>query len=75
MYKVKSDYNFTAMLACQGYAQRPGNDCGPTFAPVCRIESQRILMAIACHYDWDIIMLDVKTVFLQRPIDTPTCVR
>ena len=75
VYKVKSDYTFKARLVCQGYAQRPGIDCGATFAPVCRIESQRILMAIACHYDWDIIMLDVKTAFLQSPIDTPTYVR
>ena len=75
VFKVKSDYTFKARLVCQGYAQRPGIDCGATFAPVCRIESQRILMAISCHYDWDIIMLDVKTAFLQSPIDTPTYVR
>eukprot|EP00903_Cladosiphon_okamuranus_P017944 g16511.t1 len=75
VFKVKSDYTFKARIVCQGYAQRPGIDCGATFAPVCRIESQRILMAIACHYDWDIIMLDVKTAFLQSPIDAPTYVR
>ena len=75
VFKVKSDYTFKARLVCQGYAQRPGIDCGATYAPVCRIESQRILMAIACHHDWDIIMLDVKTAFLQSPIDTPTYVR
>ena len=73
--KVKSDYTLKARLVCQGYAQRPGIDCGATYAPVCRIESQRILMAIACHHDWDIIMLDVKTAFLQTHIDTPTYVR
>eukprot|EP00752_Nemacystus_decipiens_P010633 g9470.t1 len=75
VFKVKSNYTFKARLVRQGYAQRPGIDCGATFAPVCRIESQRILMAIACHYDWDIIMLDVKTAFLQSPIDAPTYVR
>ncbi len=75
VFKVKSDYTFKARVVCQGYAQRPGIDCGATFAPVCRIESQRILMAIACHYDWDIIMMDVKTAFLQSPIDAPTYVR
>eukprot|EP00752_Nemacystus_decipiens_P006651 g5979.t1 len=75
VFKVKSNYTFKARLVCQRYAQRPGIDCGATFAPVCRIESQRILMAIACHYDWDIIMLDVKTAFLQSPIDAPTYVR
>ena len=67
VYKVKSDYTFKARLVCQGYAQRPGIDCGATFAPVRRIESQRILMAIACYHDWDIVMLDVKTAFLQAP--------
>eukprot|EP00903_Cladosiphon_okamuranus_P017600 g16211.t1 len=75
VFKVKSDYTFKARVVCQGYAQRPGIDCGATFAPMCRIESQRILMAIACHYDCDIIMMDVKTAFLQSPINAPTYVR
>ena len=50
----------------QGWSQRPGIDCGATFAPVCRIESQRLLLAISTQHDWDIYMLYVKRVFLQR---------
>ncbi|CAN0028815.1 unnamed protein product, partial [Sphacelaria rigidula] len=42
-----------------------GFDCGSTFAPVCRLESQRILLAIATAKNWPIIALDVQTAFLN----------
>ncbi|CAN0030647.1 unnamed protein product, partial [Sphacelaria rigidula] len=45
--------------------QRHGFDCGSTFATVCRLESQRILLAIATAKNWPIIVLDVQTTFLN----------
>lgn len=72
VYKVKSDFTFKARIVCQGWSQRPGIDCGATFAPVCRIESIRVLLAIATQFDWDIYMCDVQSAFLQSPIDQPT---
>ena len=69
VYKVKSDFTFKARLVVQGWSQRPGIDCGATFAPVCRIENQRLLLAISTQRDWDIGMLDVKSAFLQSKID------
>ena len=59
----------------QGWSQRPGIDCGATFAPVCRIESQRLLLAISIQHDWDIYMLDVKCAFLQSKIDEEVFVK
>ena len=53
-YKVKSDFTFKSRRVVQGWPQRPGIDCGAMFAPVCRIESQRLLMAISTQHDWDI---------------------
>lgn len=46
-YKVKSDFSFKARLVVQGRSQRPDMDCGETFTPVCRTESQRLLLAIS----------------------------
>ena len=59
----------------QGWSQRPGIDCGATFAPVCRIESQRLLLAISTQHDWDIYMLDVKSALIQSKIDEEVFVK
>ena len=59
----------------QGWSQRPGIDCGATFAPVCRIESQRLLLAISTQHDWDIYTLDVKSAFPQSIIDEEAFVK
>ena len=59
----------------QEWSQRSGIDCGATFAPVCRIEIQRLLLAISTQHDWDIPMLDVKSAFLQSKIDEEVFVK
>ncbi|CAM9567978.1 unnamed protein product [Sphacelaria rigidula] len=64
VYKVKADGLSTARLVVQGWAQHDF-DCGSTFAPVCRLESQRILLAIATAKKWPVIALDVRTAFLN----------
>ena len=38
------------------------------FAPVCRIGSQRVLIAIACQHDWPVYQVDVQVAFLQNKI-------
>lgn len=53
---VKSDFSFKARKVRQGWSQRPGIDCGAVFAPVCRIESMPILLAIATRFHWDVTM-------------------
>ena len=63
VYKVKADGRFKARLVVQGWSQRHGFDCGSTFAPVCRLESQRILRAIATEKNWPVTALDVQTAF------------
>ncbi|CAM9734587.1 unnamed protein product, partial [Sphacelaria rigidula] len=44
---------------------RYGVDSGSTFAPVCRLRSQRLLLAIVTAKSWPILALDVQTVFLD----------
>jgi hypothetical protein len=54
-----------ARLVAQGYTQIEGVDFDETFAPVARLESIRILLSIACHLDFKLYQMDVKSAFLN----------
>ena len=69
VYKVKPDSTFKARLVALGWSQVPGKDCGSTFSPVCRLQSIRMVLAIAAEQDLEVIQLDVKTVFLYADIE------
>ena len=43
-----------------------GIDYDETFAPVARMESIKILLALACHLKFKLYQMDVKTAFLNR---------
>jgi hypothetical protein len=43
-------------------------DFDETFAPVARLESIRILLAYATHYDFKLYQMDIKSVFLNGRI-------
>ena len=43
-----------------------GVDYDETFAPVARMESIRIVLALACHLKFKLYQIDVKTAFLNR---------
>ncbi|CAN0469558.1 unnamed protein product [Hapterophycus canaliculatus] len=58
-----------ARLVVHGFGQRHGIDCGGTFAPVCRISSQRTLLCIAASKVLHVEHLDVKTAFLYAPVE------
>ena len=53
----------------RGYSQEAGIDYDKTFSPVCRIGSQRILLAIACEHDCPIYQVNVQVASLQSPIE------
>ena len=53
-----------ARLVVQGYSQIEGVDYDETFSPVARMESIKILLALACHLKFKLYQKDVKTVFL-----------
>ncbi len=65
VYRVKTDGRFKARVVVQGWGQQHGIDCFTTFAPVCRIGSQRLLLAIAASKGWPVIAMDVQTAFLN----------
>ncbi|KAH9782035.1 Integrase catalytic domain-containing protein [Citrus sinensis] len=54
-----------ARLVAQGYNQEEGIEFDETFAPVARLESTRMLLAFACHKDFILFQMDVKSAFLN----------
>ena len=45
--------------------QQPGIDFEEVFAPVARLESVRLLLALAAHRGWSVHHMDVKSAFLN----------
>nr|GEW86229.1 retrovirus-related Pol polyprotein from transposon TNT 1-94 [Tanacetum cinerariifolium] len=58
-----------ARLVALGYNQQEGIDYDETYAPVDRLESMRILLAIACANDFKLYQMDVKSAFLNTFIN------
>lgn len=57
-------------MVAQGFTQRPGIDFIETFAPVARLESLRLLMALSVKLNWKIHQLNVETAYLNGDINT-----
>ena len=73
--KIKADGTFKSRLVVQGWSQVPGIDYGGTFAPVCRLQSIRMMLAIAAELDYEIYMMDVQTAFLNADVDEEVFVK
>ena len=52
-------------LVAQGYTQVKGVDFDETFAPFARIESIRVLLALACHWKFKLYQMDLNSAFLN----------
>ena len=57
-----------ARLVAQGFTQVGGLDFEETYAPVARLEAIRMLLAYAAHHNFKLYQMDVKSVFLNSPI-------
>ena len=71
IFKNKSDEHGTVIrnksrLVAQGYIQVEGIDFDETFSPVVRLESIRILLAIASHLNFKLYQMNVKSAFLNK---------
>lgn len=70
VFKVKKDpddnvIKHKARLVAKGYVQRQGVDFDEVFAPVARMETVRLLLAVAAHCEWRVHHMDVKSAFLN----------
>ena len=54
-----------ARLVAQGFSQVPGVDFFDTYAPVARLASIRVVLAMAARNDMEIHQVDVKSAYLN----------
>lgn len=62
-------------LIVLGHLQRAGVDYQEIFAPVLKMESVRILLALITMYDMEFVQGDVKTAFLYGPLEETVYMR
>jgi hypothetical protein len=58
-----------ARLVAKGYVRVVSLYFEETFAPIARLESIRILLAYAAHHSFKLYQMDVKSAFLNGPIN------
>lgn len=56
---------YKARLVAKGYAQRYGVDYTKVFAPVARLDTIRVILAVAAQCGWEVFQRDVKSAFLH----------
>ncbi|GJV80979.1 ribonuclease H-like domain, reverse transcriptase, RNA-dependent DNA polymerase [Tanacetum coccineum] len=70
VFKTKKDaavktIKHKARLVAKGYIQEHGIDFEEVFTPVARMETIRLLLAIAANNKWQVHHLDIKSAFLH----------
>ena len=73
VYKVEKDsqgalVKHKAHLVVKGYVQKQGVDFDQVFAPVARLETVGLLIAMAAQDGWEVHHMDVKSAFLNREL-------
>lgn len=74
VFKVKRDpegkiLKHKARIVAKGYVQKHGVDYDEVFAPVARIETVRVILALAGTNGWKVHHLDVKSAFLNGKLE------
>ncbi|MCO5568745.1 hypothetical protein L7F22_022445 [Adiantum nelumboides] len=71
-YKLRRDGSidrYKARLVAQEFSQKPSLDYLETFLPVLSMNSFRVIVALAAHYQFHLHQLDIKIAFLHGDLD------
>ena len=74
IYKTKlaayvSNTKYKVWLVAKGYSQVHGMKYNKTFSPVARMDSIRMVLAIATSKKWEVHHMDVKSAFLYGDLE------
>jgi hypothetical protein len=80
VFKLKKDEKglmtkHKVRLVARGFIQQEGIDYDDAFAPVARMESVRVLLALAAQEGWKIHHMDIKSAFLNDDLKEEVYVR
>ncbi|GAU30142.1 hypothetical protein TSUD_360350 [Trifolium subterraneum] len=80
VYKMKQNpegqvIKHKARLVVKGFLQKQGLDYDEVFSPVARHETIRLVIALACSRRWPMFHLDVKSAFLNGPLEEDVYVK
>ncbi|KAL9260160.1 Retrovirus-related Pol polyprotein from transposon TNT 1-94-like protein [Drosera capensis] len=56
-------------LVAKGYVQRQGIDFVEVFAPVAKLDTVRVMLALATNRSWEVHHMDVKSAFLNGELE------
>lgn len=73
MFKTKykpdgSVVKLKARLVAKGFLQKPGIDFTDVYAPIARLGTIRLVIAIAKFNGWSVYQMDVKSAFFNGPL-------
>ena len=80
VFKLKKDelsavIKHKAWLVARGFVLQEGIDYDDAFAPVARMESVHVLLALAAQEGWQVHHMDVKSAFLNGDLKEEVYVR
>ena len=76
VYAAKSDEHgnvtrYRARLVARGFSQRPGIDFNETFAPVARLASFRLVLALSTQMNLKLYQADINQAYLNANLSEP----
>ena len=80
IYKIKKNERgevekYKARLVVKGFSQQHGVDYDEVFAPVARLETIRLIIALVAQKRWRIFQMDVKSAFLNGHLEEDVYVK